>query len=141
MSEKYKIKTVKEYLKEGPPQFDVILRRESGKVINVAISIHPDMVEESGGARNFHFVLHPPENGSGIIQIVKRISDDAVFHQSDMVEDKNGSTCYILEFKEDLIHVLVAFMFDQEPCLIEINKLMAKELIDDEEELEDEQAR
>lgn len=131
---KYKIKTVKEYLKEGPPQFDVILRREAGKVVSINIRMHPDTANELTDAKNVDMILPPPENGNGIIQIVKRISDDAVFHQSDMVEAENVGSCFILEFKEDLIHVSVASLFDQEPTLIEINKLTAHEVTVEEDE-------
>ena len=140
MSGKYKIKTVKEFLKGGPPQFDVILRREAGKSVDVKILMHPDTANELEGASDVDIVLNPPENGNGIIQIVKRISDDAVFHQSDMVEAENVGSCFIIEFKEDLTHVSVASLFDQEPTLVEINKLTAHELSIVDGESEDEQA-
>jgi hypothetical protein len=67
--------------------------------------------------------LYPPENGQGIIQIVKRISDDVVFHQSDMVEAENLGSVFIIEFKEDLIHVVISSLFDQKPTLVQIKDI------------------
>jgi hypothetical protein len=137
---KYKIKTIKEYLKEGPPQFDIILRREAGKVVHVSI-LSGDELEELGGNRTIsNMTLHPPENGNGIIQIVKRISDDQIFHQQDMVEADGVGSCFIVEFKEDLIHCAVANLFDQTPIVVEINALTVHELIVGHEESEDTQA-
>lgn len=138
MSGKYKIKTVKEFVKEGPAQFDVILRRDIGKIVNINIHMHPDTANELSEAKKVDMILSPPENGKGIIRIVKRISDDVIFHQSDMVEATNIGSCFIIEFKEDLINVSVASLFDQEPTIIEINELTAQELVP--EESEDEQA-
>jgi len=119
MGKKYKLKTIKEYLKDGPPQFDVILRREAGKTIEFHIASHN---EEAPGEHKE--TLFPPDSETGMIQIVKRISDDVTFQQSEMVEAKDIGSCFIIEFKEDLIHCVVADIFEQEDSakkLVEIN--------------------
>jgi hypothetical protein len=94
--------------------------------------MHPDTANELEGASDVDIILNPPENGNGIIQIVKRISDDTVFHQSDMVEAVDVGSCFIIEFKEDLIHCAVASLFEQAPIIVEINQLTAHELVADE---------
>lgn len=133
MNKNYKIKTVKEYLKEGPPQFDIILRREVGRVVHVHVANSEPKEDEQ--IKDINIVLNPPESGLGIIRIVKRISDDVVFHQSDMVEcNAVGGSCVVIEFNENRIHCVVAGLFDQETTIVEINDLTQHELVDEERE-------
>ena len=124
----YKIKTVKEFIKEGSPQFDVILRRDVGKIIDVSFIMCGRRVDKT---------LSPPENGQGIIYSVKRISDDVVFNQSDLAGVGIESSV-IIEFQEDLIHVSIATLFEQETTLVEINKLTPHPSVDDDILEEDE---
>ena len=136
MGNRQKIKKVKDYLKEGPPQFDVILRLSPGKTVDV----HIVFGEQSLVMKT----LTPPESGEGIIKIVKRISDDVLFHQSDMVDVDGKESVFIMEFREDRIHCSVAGLFDQEPFDVEINQLTAHEILigaeaeEAEENMEDE---
>lgn len=74
----------------------------------------------------FTKIISPPESGEGIIQIVKRINDDKLFHQGDDVRTKEGSAGTIISFHEDRVHCEIIFLFEQEKdCLrmSEINDL------------------
>lgn len=123
MGTRPKIKKIKDYIKEGPPQFDVILRLDAGKTVDVHVM--------SGKKDIVNRTLVPPESGEGIIKIVKRINDDVVFHQSDMVDVENCESCFIVEFHEDLINctVVSAYLMEgNEPFVVEINKLSQHEV-------------
>lgn len=113
-----KIKTIKEFLSNGPPQFDIILRRDKGRVVTISLpsSLFSNSKQET---------IFSPESGNGIIQIVKRISDDKIFHQFLFVNSKSIGTCFILEFSEDLIHCVVIGISGKEDFkkTVEINDL------------------
>lgn len=126
----YKIQNVKDFLKNGPPQFDVIVRREPGK--SLAYKVHS--ATEDLDFKHEKMILPPKD---GIIQIVKRISDDHLFHQGDMVEIDKIGTCFVFEFSEDLIHCSIADLFDQKETTVEINQLIIVEEVEAGEELED----
>lgn len=122
MSGKHKIKKIKEYLKSGRPQFDIINRREPGK--NVEFDFKSGTSELDFEYRD---TLFPPDNAEGIIQIVKRISDDQIFHQTDMVEVDGFGSSFLVEFKEDLVHCVIADIFSQDGShkkIVEINQLI-----------------
>jgi hypothetical protein len=136
MSEKRRIKKVLEYFQEGPPQFDVIQRREVGKTFNYKVLSTSDDLEF-----NYEETIQPPDNGLGIIWIVKRISDDQLFHQGDMIEVQEIGSCFVTEFKEDRIHCVVVGLFEQAPIEVEVNQLISvvDVVVGDYEDLEDEQ--
>ena len=119
MSENHKIKDIS-------PQFDVILRRKPGSVATLTIysgSIGFEKEKPRAYEKNFY----SPDENSQVIQIVKRITDDKLFHQADLVKTFAGDG-YIIEFKEDLITCKVAFIFAQKEknifSDIEINDLL-----------------
>lgn len=118
----YNIKTVKQFLKSrgGAPQFDVIQRRDKGESWDAHF--------ESGNKElDFKYVKTIiSETDDGLIQIVKRISDDKIFHQGDLVEGTESGTCFIVSFCEDLIHCKVVFL-DQEEFELEINDIESLE--------------
>lgn len=120
-----KIKKIKDYLKDGPPQFDVILRREPGKVVTYSFASNSPEINFAHEG-----VLNLPEDGKGIIQIVKRISDDVIFHQSDMIEISGEDSAFVIEFKEDRIHCVVAGVFDQDLRIVEINQLITAQTLE-----------
>ena len=103
-----KIKKVKDFLKDGPPQFDVILRRGKGEPMK--ISIHSQSKELK---MDYTEMIYPQPEGEGLIKIAKRISDDSLFHISDLVETKDIGTCFIIGFSEDLIHCIVTNGIEQ----------------------------
>ena len=123
----HKIKKVKEFLTEGIPQFDVIARHDPGKNIDMeVISGNEELIFK-------HTETLAPSSEEGIIHIVKRISDDQVFHQSDMVEAGDIGSCFIVEFKEDLIHCVVVVIFEQDDeakKIVEINQLTVHPQVD-----------
>ena len=135
----HKIKSVKEFIKDGPPQFDVILRREKGEPVMFSVS------SDSKDMRpNYTEMAYPEPGSEGIIKI-KRICDDAVFHTSDMVEVAGIGSCFIIGFNEDLIHCTVIDVFYKEweketnqiKYKVQINHIephVKAELIDDESE-------
>jgi hypothetical protein len=118
----YNIVKVKQFLKSkgGNPQFDVIQRRDKGESWNAHF--------ESGNKElDFKYVKTIiPETEDGLIQIVKRISDDRIFHQGDLVEGTESGTCFIVSFSEDLIHCKVVFL-DEEEYELEINDIESLE--------------
>lgn len=74
----------------------------------------------------FTKIIPPPESGEGIIQIVKRITDDKLFHQGDDVKTIDGNYGNIISFNEDRVHCELIFLFEQEnncTAIHEINDL------------------
>lgn len=133
----HKIKSVKEFIKDGPPQFDVILRHTKGEP--TSFSVHSENEDMS---LDYSEMVYPGPESEGLIKIVKRICDDAVFHINDMVEAAGIGSCFIIGFSEDLINCTVIDVFAQdskkenEPDkkLVQINHIEITELIDDESE-------
>jgi len=111
----HKIKSVKEFIKDGPPQFDIILRREKGEPVEFSVSSASEELK-----LDYFEMVYPEPGSEGLIKIVKRISDDAIFHTNDMVESKDIGSCFIVKFSEDLIHCFVLDAFG------DINKLINK---------------
>lgn len=112
-----KIKTIKEFIFDGPPQFDIILRRKKGNSVtynmSFALNVDKSFKQET---------LFPVDSQTGIIQIVKRISDDSIFHQFVFVKTKNDSNCFIVEFNEDLVHCVILCENDDKK-IVEMNDL------------------
>jgi hypothetical protein len=104
----HKIKSVKEFLKDGPPQFDIILRREKGEPVVFHVSSTSEEIK-----LNYTESVLPEPGSEGLIKIVKRISDDAIFHTNDMIEAKEIGSCFIIGFSEDRIHCTVLDAFSQ----------------------------
>lgn len=121
---KHKIKTVKEFIKNNSPQFDIILRGEPSQ---------RDTITVVSGSEELPFeirtTLSPPSKDKGIVKIVKRISDDKLFHQQDMVEVKDIGSCFIIEFKEDLIHCSVVCIVEQATIDVEIEYIEIHETV------------
>jgi hypothetical protein len=115
-----KIKTIKEFIKDGPAQFDVILRRDKGEPVEFFVS------SVDGESRvDYKEMVYPPQGSEGLIKIVKRISDDGIFHTNDMIEAKDVGSCFIIGFNEDLVHCTVLDVFSQgdgtaEPVKIQV---------------------
>lgn len=129
----HKIKSVKEFIKDGPPQFDVILRHKKGEP--TSFSVHSESEEMT---LDYTEMVYPEPDSEGIIKIAKRICDDAVFHINDMVEVSGIGSCFIIGFSEDLIHCIVLDVFAQdlgkenkpEKIQVQINHIEAHRDID-----------
>lgn len=119
MSEK-KIKKAKTWLKELHAQFTVLQRRSPGKAVDITIVPsgiladwnEPKKEKSATDKKEFHKTLIPPDQDTGVIQIVERISDRINFYQGDSVffGKENG---FIFEFNEDLVHCGIALLFEQ----------------------------
>ena len=107
-----KIKTVKEFLKTGAAQFDIILRRGKGEPVEFSVRSEGEDLKLA-----YTEMIYPEPGSEGLIKIVKRISDDEIFHTNDMVEAEGLGSCFILQFNEDLVHCTVLDAFG------EVNKL------------------
>jgi hypothetical protein len=126
-----KIKTVKQYLKEGPPKFDIIQRRGAGKVLNIDI-IHNNEIEESllnSKPEHTALMLYPPETGPGIIQHVVRILDGITFSQGDNIGSEKGNG-FVVSFNEDRIHCDVAYFFEQNLVTVDIDSISKTETLE-----------
>lgn len=113
------IKTVKQFISHSEAQFDIILRREPGETFDFHVK-GPDEFPEILDYSETIFSKHEHE---GVIRIVKRICDDDVFHQSDLVEVGDIGTCFISEFCEDLIHCFVIDL-DNTKHKVQVNYLL-----------------
>lgn len=103
-----KIKKIKDYLAEGPAQFEVLMRKKyqsvnNGEPITVYTSIaflDDDGEEESG---RYETTLE----ADTLIKQVRRLKDKEIFTYQDFVNiNYKGEDVelYLFEFKEDLIH-------------------------------------
>ena len=106
------VKNIQEFL-SSLVQFDIIQRSDEGKACELHIS-----------SKDFKFEFHKTLfDIGGVIRIVKRISDDVLFYNGDMVElDQVGSVC-IVSFNDNCIHCMVVDM-DQKEHMVEINDLI-----------------
>jgi hypothetical protein len=95
-------------------QFDIIQRSEVGKTCDLSISSTNFIKFE------FHTILY---DVGGVIRIVKRISDDVLFYNGDMVELNEIGSVFVVSFKEDCVHCIVVDM-DQKEHVVEINDLI-----------------
>lgn len=92
----YKIKRVKDYLRDGPPQFTVLNRY--GKNCYGSIFFNETEISSIEG---------------GTIEAVERVSDNRIFKHGDAVLTTSYGRGYIIEFLDDLIHCYIT-LFDQE---------------------------
>jgi len=113
------VKKINEFIAQSGVQFDIILRRESGESFNFHVK-GPEEFPEILDYKETIFSTHEHE---GIIRIIKRVCDDSVFHQSDIVEIEGVGTCFIVEFCEDLIHCFVVDL-DNTKRKVEVNNLI-----------------
>jgi len=126
----HKIKTIREFIKDGPPQFDVILRRDKGEPVQFSVSSESKEID-----LEYIEMIYPEPTSDGLIKIVKRISDDAVFHTNDMVEVKGVGSCFIIKFEEDLINCYVLDAFGDintdtksyNKVLVQVNNIKSNE--------------
>jgi hypothetical protein len=107
------VKNINEFL-SSLVQFDIIQRSEVGKTCDLSISSTNFIKFE------FHTTLY---DVGGVIRIVKRISDDVLFYNGDMVELNEIGSVFVVSFKEDCVHCIVVDM-DQKEHVVEINDLI-----------------
>lgn len=126
-----KIKTVKQYLKEGPPKFNIIHRIGASADITILGS---DYVEKKRDySKDISLQISPPDNGIGIIQDVVRISDDIIFSQGDNIDSEKGN-CFLVLFNEDGIHCDVAYLFEQNLVTVDIDSIIKIEIVEVDDE-------
>ena len=106
------VKNINEFL-SSLVQFDIIQRSEVGKTCDLHISSNDFKFD-------FHTTLY---DAGGVIRIVKRISDDVLFYNCDLVELSGVGSVFIISFKDDCVHCVV-FDMDQKGHLVEINDLI-----------------
>lgn len=96
---KYKIKRVKEYLRDGLPQFIVLKRYDIEGSVRISFLENENEIQ-IGSIQE------------GTIETVQRIKDNHIFKHGDAVLT---STCfgYVIEFLDDLVHCYVAKKIDQ----------------------------
>ncbi len=133
-----KVKTIKQYLKEGPPKFNVINRRKATAVLDVSI-LSSDFVDgkrDSSKDINLQLV-DSPEHGLGLIKDVVRISDGITFSQGDNVDSEKGNG-FLISFNEDRIHCDVAYLFEQNFVTLDIDNIIKMETLEVGDEFVDE---
>lgn len=106
------VKNIQEFL-NSLVQFDIIHRSEAGKACDLRISSKDFKFE-------FQKTLH---DVGGVIRVVKRISDDVLFYNGDMVELDEVGSVFIVSFNDNCIHCMVVDM-DQKEHMVEINDLI-----------------
>lgn len=111
----FTIKKIKEYIKDGPPQFDILERGKVGEDAHIEIaSTNP------GVDMYYKEIISPKTKRHGFIRKVKRIKDDKVFGiYSYVIAD--GSSSFIIQFSEDLIHCYVIEAFGKNSMKKEIS--------------------
>lgn len=125
-----KIKTIKQYLKEGPPKFTVINRRKSSAVVDISI-LSSDFVDgkrDSSKDINLQLV-DSPEHGLGLIKDVTRISDGVTFSQGDNIDSEKGNG-FLVSFNEDRIHCDIAYLFEQNLVTLDIDDIIKIETLE-----------
>lgn len=116
---KHRIKTVKEYIKNGPSQFVVLARMKPGVSVTVSVSSTTNPEE------SWSETLIPAEE-EGFAKIVQRLSDDKIFHYKDCVD--------LIETKGLFRYMIAGFLEDNINCLVldtfcSLNKADAKKII------------
>lgn len=106
------VKNINEFL-SSLVQFDIIQRSDPNKACVFSIS-------SKDFDFNFHATLH---DLNGVIRIVKRISDDILFYNCDMVELDGAGSVFIVSFSDDCVHCKVIDL-DKQEHIVEINELI-----------------
>lgn len=105
-----KIKKVKDYVKDGPPQFHVIDRCTPGANIDISICSSVIFNSDDGVDLNnpsYSETIRPdPFSKKGLIKKVERIKDGQIIKMSDSVIIAGG-VHFVVQFSEDLINCYV----------------------------------
>lgn len=113
-----KIKKVKDFIKDGPPQFHVVGRCTPGAIVNVDICASVVFDENNGVKLNessYSEAIHPDfSSKKGLIKKVERIKDGQIIKMSDSVTIAGGSH-FVVQFSEDLIHCYVISSYSNKP--------------------------
>ncbi len=125
-----KVKTIKQYLKEGPPKFSIISRRKSSAVLYVHIinSGFEDGKKYSG--KDIELQIEPPESGLGLIKDVVRISDGVTFSSGEDIDSERGIG-HLVSFNEDKIHCDIAYIFEQNLITTDIDFIYKTPTLED----------
>lgn len=115
-----KVKTIREYLKEGPPKFNIINRRGNSSVLHVSILSSDFADGKIDSSKDIALQIDPPESGLGLIKDVVRILDGVTFSQGDSVDSEKGNG-FLISFNEDRIHCDIAYLFEQNLVTIDID--------------------
>ena len=112
------IKKVKDFVKDGPPQFCVIGRCKPGITVTVTVCSSIIADTKTGFSLDnpsYNEVLYPNiGSGNGLIKSVRRIKDGQVMNMSDSVTIA-GSFHHLVGFSEDLIHCFVVNAYSDKP--------------------------
>jgi hypothetical protein len=124
-----KVKTIKQYLKEGPPKFNVINRRKTNSVLHMSIINSGLLNGERYSGKDIFLQIEPSESGLGQIKDVARISDDITFSQGDSIDSEKGNG-FVVSFNEDRIHCDVAYFFEQNLVTVDIDSISKTETLE-----------
>ena len=125
------IKKVKDFIKDGPPQFHVIGRCTPGANIDISIC--------SSVIFNCETIRPDPFSKKGLIKKVERIKDGQIIQMSDSVIISGGGH-FVVQFSEDLISCYVVGFNSNKPekVEVEINSISSVSSLDSsDEELDD----
>ena len=115
-----KVKTIREYLKDGPPKFNIINRRKNSSVLHVSI-LSSDLAEgKRDSSKDIALQIDPPESGLGLIKDVSRILDGVTFSSGEDIDSEKGIG-HLVSFNEDRIHCYIAYLFEQDLVTIDID--------------------
>ena len=124
-----KVKTIRQYLKEGPPKFNVINRRKNDSVLHVSIINSGVLDGKKYSGKDIALQIEPPESGMGLIKDVVRISDGVTFSQGDNIDSEKGNG-FLISFNEDKIHCDVAYFFEQNFITLDIDDIIKMETLE-----------
>ncbi len=129
----HQIKKIKEFIQDGPPQFEVLDYAKAGESITVDIYSY-----DTG--MSFRETIEPVNQYGSLIKKVKRINDKQIFKINSLVT-ANGDSAFIVQFLDDLIHCSVVIAYGKEPETrqIPINDVVFEETVADAEAEFDEQ--
>ena len=110
-----KLKKIKEFIKDGPAQFDVLNRGKEGGEISIEVR---DGGFESLKNITYAETIRPLSPHNTLIKKVRRIIDSSIFELSDSVLINNINYT-IINFSENFIHCSVVSIESKKPVKIE----------------------
>lgn len=105
----HQIKKIKDYIKDGAPQFDVLERYGVGENVDIQIEAASPGLEMS-----FKEIISPKSAHHAVIKKVKRIKDNKVFGIYSYVL-ADGTSSFIMQFSEDLVNCYVVEAYEKNP--------------------------
>lgn len=130
MSKKRKVKTIKEFVEQGPPQFEPLMYKEYFKskdnLTDNYYNFDVCKIEDDGTEKYASVKINLSDERIAIKK-VRRLSDLVIFsaHVAINIKNRDGYF-YVIEFSDDLIHCIV---FDVKLFIqneVEVNDLETK---------------